>query len=332
MALLTVQEVTQERSSLPHIKGAQAVFIKGKVYIGRATASVWYYDRLSEIWIKLDQDAPVKNYALACYQEQLVLVGGSDLEGKISSQVLVWNEGNNEWDSEMIKKMTNSRENPAAIGYGMYLVAMGGTSTSLQGLFVTTLKNIEIYDNVSKQWSQAASLPRPGYMVQCIQEDGYLYILNSDGWTIRFCHLASLISTAKNKSKIKNLWKEIQRDVPHTRSCVSVFGNNLLAVAGAGSDGSIYAYEPSKKNPSQGHWKKVACNGFLPAIKNAYCLPVGKREMFLCGGDIDMFTEAPRTSFTLVIGVRSSSMEEDVPGTEHTTTDNNETDEVDGGP
>ena len=329
MALLTVQEVTQERSSLPHIKGAQAVFIKGKVYIGRATPSVWFYDRILEKWIKLDQDAPVKNYALACYQDQLVLVGGSDLEGKISSQVLVWKEGKNEWDSDTIHKMGHSRENPAAIGYGMYLIAMGGTSTSLQGLFVTTLKNIEIYD--SKQWSQAASLPRPGYMVQCIEEDDYLYILNSDGWTIRFCHLPSLISTAKNKSKVKHLWKEIHRDVPHTRSCVSVFGNNLLAVAGAGSDGSIYAYEPSKKNPSQGHWKKVACNGFLPAIKNAYCLPVGTREMFLCGGDIDMFTEAPRTSFTLVIG-RRSSLIDDVPGGEQSTTDSNEIDEVDGGP
>lgn len=329
MALLTVQEVTQERSSLPHIKGAQAVFIKGKVYIGRATPSVWFYDRILEKWIKLDQDAPVKNYALASYQNQLVLVGGSDLEGKISSQVLVWNESNNVWDSEMITKMTHSRENPAAIGYDKYLIAMGGTSTSLQGLIVTTLKNIEIYENESKQWSQAASLPRPGYMVQCIKEDGYLYILNSDGWTIRFCHLPSLIKTAK-KLKIKNLWKEIHRDVPHTRSCVSVFGDNLLAVAGAGSDGSIYAYEPSKKNPSQGQWKKVACNGFLPAIKNAYCLPVGTREMFLCGGDIDMFTEAPRTSFTLVIGRRSSLIDDDVP--EQSTTDTNEIDEVDGGP
>ena len=225
-----------------------------------------------------------------------MLLGGSSNDGSVSREVLVFR--NNEWCSDVIPNMIESRENGSAVGSGIYLMALGGTSTKLIGIMIANLSSIEIYVGVEKKWSKAsASLPRSGCMLQCFIHDGYLYLLNPDGWTARYCNVGELIASIQKENRRKSfkIWKSLGRDLPHTRSCIFVYDNTLLAISGAGSDGAVYAYDPS----SSGHWKKISCTGSLPAIQSATCLAVGHQKLFLCGGSIDIFTDLSKASFSL---------------------------------
>ena len=308
-ALITIEDVPQQPLSFHDISGAQAVTHAGKVYIGRATCSIWMYDTTTKEWKKINNDAPFKNYGLAIYDKKLTIVGGSDAVGRLSKKALVYDEDNDTWDPDMIKKeMSRPRENPAVATTDKYLIAMGGTSTVI-GLFLTPLSTIEVYDG--NGWSIAkASLQRPGDTMQSFVQDGFLYVLNSDGWTARYCSVNALIDSLKAKKKAKNLWHSIPRDVPHTRSCVFVWDHTLLAISGAGSDGLQYAFDPNLLK-----WNRIKCRGALPAIRNATCLWVGPKQLFLCGGNIDMFTDSSKASFMLLVG------EDDDPPDDNAATD-----------
>ena len=306
-ALITVEDVPQEVLSFIDISGAQAVCYNGKVYIGRTTCCIWTYDTIAKEWKKLDKDAPYKNYGLAMYRGKLTIVGGSDVEGRLSKSVMVYDEENNKWNPDIIKAMSRPRENPAVAATDAHLIAMGGTSTKVVGLFLTPLNTIEIYDG--EKWSLAStSLQRPGDTMHCFIQDGFLYVLNSDGWTARYCNISALINSSKpeNKKKKTSLWRSIPRDVPHTRSCVFVWENTLLAISGAGSDGLQYAFDPKTSR-----WNRIKCRGSLPAIKNATCLWVGSDQLFLCGGNIDMFTDASKASFMLNVSEDDGSFDPD---------------------
>ena len=293
MSVHEVHRCTLPQYSHIHVEGAQAVSLQGQVYMGRATTSVLAYDRITKDWRMLPA-APCKNYALVNYLGQLVLVGGSN-NAKICSEVYVWLLQQEKWCGDRITAMSVPRENAAAVEYGKYLLVMGGM-TPLLKMFTKLLDSIEIYDCDTKQWQMAANLPRPGYMIHCFSEDSFLYILHSDGWAIRYCSLEWLIQTANVKLNSRGLWKVVDRNVPHTRSSMCVYNSSLLTVAGAGSNGHIYTFDPRDEK-----WKRVNCTGSLPAIKNAFCLRVGQKELFLCGGDIDMISKSSQTAYSIFI-------------------------------
>ena len=132
-------------------------------------------------------------------------------------------------------------------------------------------------------------------MLQSVAQDGFLYILSSKGWMLQYCSLADLVRSSEVMLK-ENLWKSIARSVPHSRCCIAVFNNTLLAIAGAESGGSIYAF-----NPKHTRWQKIISHNSLPAIKNACCLPVGVKDLFLCGGDIGLMADAPQSAYSLTL-------------------------------
>jgi serine/threonine protein kinase len=273
-SVLTVQDVPQEPLSFDDIKGAQAVFLKDTVYIGRTTSHIWSFDTKGLKWKKLSQESPLKNYALAAYQDQLVLIGGSTNDGKISSDVLVYQD--EKWTPGVIPSLRESRENASALGVDIYLVVIGGSSikrrTSLMfmGPAITTF-NIDIYTS-KDGWRECPAKLKQPFQVQPLAKDGYLYL--ADSRSVYYSTIRELLSN-------KNALKKVKREMPFSHSCICIHDKTLLAISGSSSDGSIYAYCPSKSN-----WNKVTYNEpHLSAVKSAQCLSVDDYKYFVCCGD-----------------------------------------------
>ena len=89
------------------------MIIQGKVYVGRVSPSLWVFDVLARSWDKLPHDAPVRNYALANFQGQLALIGGS-MNTQVSKQVYVWSQET--WDPDKIQPMIEEREKSSCCG------------------------------------------------------------------------------------------------------------------------------------------------------------------------------------------------------------------------
>ena len=288
---LSVKGTRRFHLSFSHVEGAKSVLLHGSVYMGRATDTIVSYNRVEGKWSSLPP-APVRNYAMANYEGQLVLVGGTK-NNVASNDIYCFDEVKGEWLNDVIAPLKTPRENAIAIDHLKNLIILGGTRPKLFG---STLKSIEVYCGISKQWFVGPDLPRAGFVLQCASAKGFLYLLYPDGWTIRYCSLNQLVKIALNGYEQEGLWMSINRNVPYTRCSLAVYNDTLLALAGAGSDGHIYAYYPKDER-----WKRVSCLGSLPAIKNASCLHVGQTELFLCGGDIDMMHQTSQAGYLLMV-------------------------------
>ena len=277
-----------------HFEGAKAVLLEGKIFIGRATDTIHSYDCKTKKWAALPK-VPVEKYAIASYQGQLVIVGGSTATGDVlSGNVYCYN--NREWldgivpitneDGEVenvhFPAINTPRKNAAAVGFENFLIVFGGEG---KGGFITSgyLKSVEICCGIPKKWCKGPDLPQKDTLMQCIVADGYFYLLHSGGRNIMYCSLNELVKTATVGFSSKEMWHSIERHVPYARCSLVVYNNTLLVLAGASSDGHVYAYDPKETK-----WVKVYCISTLPTIKNACCLQYRQGELFLCGGYIGM--------------------------------------------
>ena len=294
--------------SFSHVEGAKAVLLQGTVYMGRATETILSYNRVDGKWNSLPP-APVRNYAIVNYEGRLTLVGGS-CDHVLSKNVYCYDEVARSWSKDEIPPIKTPRENAIAVSHMKHLIVMGGV-TSKAIFFADILKSIEVYCDKfgTKQWINGPDMPRPGFVLQYASAQDHLYLLHPDGWTIRYCSLDHLVKATLNQTKDRGLWKSITRSIPFTRCSLTVYDNTLLTVAGAGSDGHIYAYYPKNEK-----WERVSCLGSLPAIKNGSCLQVGQFELFLCGGDIDMMNQTSQAGYLLAVEEPTSNDGDDSDG------------------
>ena len=263
--------------------------------MGRATRTILAYDRILQKWEALPE-APVKNYAIANYQGQLVIVGGAN-GSTLSGSVYCYDDG--QWLDRNIPAMNLPRENAIAVGFDKHLIVMGGVSSKVGGLLTSVLKNVEVYWEQLRQWYTGPDLPRQGLLMQSASADRHLYILHPDGWTVRYCSLDQLVNAAKNGCCPELLWHKLEKRVPYTRCSLAVYNNTLITLAGAGSDGHVYAY-----NPRENTWTRLICSEpslTLPSIKNACCLQVGQLELFLCGGDIEIMNQTGQAAYQVTV-------------------------------
>lgn len=87
-----------------HMEFGQAVRIKNKVYFGGGLgcgSEVYVYDPVTE---KFDTLPPtsVQGFAMALYQQQLVLVGGTDVATKKpTGNIAIWDENKQSWSHSL---------------------------------------------------------------------------------------------------------------------------------------------------------------------------------------------------------------------------------------
>ena len=228
-----------------------------------------------------------KWFALAIVNNQLVLVGGCDVQtDKVTNKLGVWDEEYRKW-THPLPPMTTACYSPSLTSHNnRWLVVMAGYGDR------TCHSRVEILDTTeSGQWYHAAPLPKPRYRVSITAIGNMCYLVGgfsrmgfpaTNGFCVNLDDLIAQPLVGASAPPTPSPWMTLT--MPR-EACSTIFSLNgsLLSVGGYGilnSVTAIYLYQPiadSKK------WIKV---GNLP-VKRAECactvLPSG--EVFVTGSD-----------------------------------------------
>ena len=259
----------------------QAVRIKNKVYFGGGLGcgpEVYVYDPVTE---KFDTLPPtsVQGFAMALYQQQLVLVGGIDVATKKpTGNIAIWDENKRSW-SHSLPSMPTPRKYAAAVSYGAFLITAGGSSQT------TATNVVEIYNGSSKQWFTAQSLPQACQLMRSFEHSHHWFLTGGEEQktSVYYTSLDSLVNDDDpTKTSKHEVWKKIPTNTPLKSSSIAVVKNRLLAIGGwalesaiAGSS-AIYGYFPSSQT-----WKEI---GDMTYACNASC------SIVLSNGELLVFS------------------------------------------
>ena len=114
----------------------QAVVIGDNVYVGGRycslgdynRATVMVYSRHTGSWKNLPLcEMNYKRFGMAAVNNQLVLVGGFDTNGKKTNVLGVWDEGSQTW-THPFPEMPTSQYSPSIASYRGWVVVIGGRS------------------------------------------------------------------------------------------------------------------------------------------------------------------------------------------------------------
>ena len=163
---------------------SNVVVFKEKVYIGGGYASsnrkeqtVTVYDPKQDSYDTLPLYT-YKYFSMAVVNNQLVLVGGEDIQtGKMTNKLGVWNEQSKRW-THPLPPMTTACHSPSVAIHNRWLIVIGDYGDE------AILSRVEILDTTTytNQWYRAASLPQPYYTLSlkfntisnmCYLLDGY---------------------------------------------------------------------------------------------------------------------------------------------------------------
>ena len=261
--------------------------LKEKVYIGGGYASsvrerltVMVYDPKQDSYDTLPPYT-FQRFSMAVVNNQLVLVGGMDVQTKkVTNQLGVWNEQSKRW-THPLPPMTTACHSPSVATHNnRWLVVMGGYDGK------THLSRTEILDTDSKQWYHAASQPLSHSLPAIIGNMCYLLGGYTKGGTaskkvLSVC-LDDLISQAVSQPAsasappTQSPWQSLP-DTPLDCSTALAFNGALLAVGGDiwGST-AIYHYQPSSRN-----WVKA---GELPTKQyECTCTVLPSGDLYVAG-------------------------------------------------
>ena len=267
----------------------QVVIFNKKVYIGGGAAAsvkekqtVVVYDPQHDIYDTL-LPYTFKWFSIAVVSNQLVLIGGKDVQAEIRTNKLgVWNEQSKCW-THPLPPLTTACHSPSVTSYSnRWLVVMGGYADG-----ENQLSRVEILDFIEpEQWYHAASLPQPcaqvlpatiGNMCYLLGGDTTRGVLSKKVLSVCLDDLIQQASALPSAAPTPSPWQSLL-DTPIALSLGLAFNGALLAIGG-GISGStaIYHYQPTRKS-----WVKA---GELP-IKRLYCscivLPSG--DLYVAGG------------------------------------------------
>ncbi len=267
---------------------ACAVVLNGKVYVGGGGAArdedrfiIQVYSPESDGWRRLPE-CPVRLFAMAIVNQQLVVVGGRSHNDQAQSTVLVWDVTSQGWTTPY-PNMPTARVWAAAVSYQQFLVVAGGYDQS-----GSDLNTVNILNSSTKQWITAAPLPAACYRLSPALVGDTPYLLGGlSGGDIPSkqmfsTSISALISHATSSSRAPPPnWYVTNTKL--TRSAAVSLNNSLLAVGGKDDNrkesSAIYHYNPQSKQ-----WTKV---GDVPsALSHFACtaLTSGDSELMVLGG------------------------------------------------
>ncbi len=267
-------------------KRACAEVLNGEVYVGGWGEAIneddfiiQVYSPESDGWRRLPE-CPVKFFAMAIVNQQLVVVGGHSRNGQVQSTVLVWDDNSRHWTTPY-PNMPNARVSAAAVSYQQFLVVAGGYDQSKRDL-----NTVNILNSSTKQWVTAAPLPTACYQLSPALVGDTLYLLGGSSGNhtpskkMFSTSISALISQTTSSSRAPPPNWDVT-DTKLARSTAVSLNNSLLAVGGrddSGKDSSaIYHYDPQSKR-----WTKV---GDVPsALCLCSCTALPSGELMVLGG------------------------------------------------
>ena len=227
------------------MKEAQAVWFKGKVYVGGETATkkpwdsatLYVYTSGASVWNCVD--TPVHDFALTAYCSKIVLVGGrkymqcAQEENGIITNILWTSDSEpnelSSWQENGLPPMKIKRCGASAVSSedcpNILVVAGGNVSSS----------DVEVFDG--SQWWMV-NQPTGFHGTKSLTLfDGYLYLMS--GISTWYASL-DYLETRHHNDKIRLEWRkltDIPQHLPRSWS-LAVFGKRLIVTNGA----TIYAY------------------------------------------------------------------------------------------
>ena len=259
------------------VSDAQVVVVGGKVYIGGGVAEGSHYKILEYTiqgghWREIV--TPVAWFGMAVVNNQLLVIGGEDEEGRDTNQVWALDSASGDW-KQPFPAMPTARWGLSAVVYKRWVLVVGGYRE----------RCVEVLDTATNKWYVATPLPddalRPSLTV--IQDTLYVVwgrpavslsipILISDAVSQR-------PTTHASSSPQSTKWQPLP-DTPTINPATTSLQGSLVAVGGDLPSSSIAMYLPHMEQ-----WLEVAQ---LPT-PHQYCtcaiLPETQQLMVIGGQD-----------------------------------------------
>ncbi len=264
---------------------AYAVVLNGEVYVGGGSVasgedlySIQVYSPESDGWRRLPK-CPVRWFAMAVVNQQLVVVGGCSRNDQFQSTVLVRDSTSRRWTTPY-PNMPTAMIYAAAVRYQQFLVVAGGYDQSN-----SELNTVNILNSSTKQWVTAAPLPTARCQLSPALVGDTIYLLGgladyTPSKQMFSTSISALISHATLSSRAPPPNWDVT-DTKLTRSAAVSLNNSLLAVGGEDDSdeesSAIYHYNPQSKQ-----WTKV---GDVPtALSRCSCTALPSGELMVLGG------------------------------------------------
>ena len=228
-----VSIVWDQCTHLPFATAAgQSTVINGKVYFGGGITDddskrylVHCYSPAEDQWTTLPP-LPVRWFGLGQINGKLVAVGGVKKDKKKRTDVYVLDS--HKWKSTIIPPMSLARTFPAVSSLSKLLIVAGG---NMEGGRSTNA--VEVFQQVTSQWHQAATLPKACCNLSLINSGDTLYAL---GGYDQPSLLNQVLQTSTDNllevhDPIKPIWRTLQIS-PTCQPAAAVLFGNLLAVGG----------------------------------------------------------------------------------------------------
>ena len=292
---LTSVHITRQANLPMPLCNAQAVNLRGRIFVGgqkRDNPFEIYNYRPKENEWEYFMPAPTTRYAMACFCNQLVCVGGLDaMTRRYTADVHTLNDRVTpyKWCTSMAA-MKHARADASAIGFSESLVVAGGQNE--QG----TLDSIEVYSSDSNQWAAIEDphswIGRIGLRTAFSENCWYLTGGERGGQLssrAEYVFISSLIGGAFKSKPSTSLLEESIKHLPTLPlSGASVLTlEDLVCVVGGEDQYRI----DEKGKPSQEveiymfaehSW---TCVGKIPeSLVQCLIIPLSSTEALICGG------------------------------------------------
>ena len=148
------------------------------------------YDLESGDWREIP--TPLEAFALASFNNQLVLAGGGDSDSIEDSTIRVWDSERGAVVDSSYPPMLAGRGASAAVGYGNYLILACG---------VFRRSDVEVFDSSSGRWYKAQPVPMGGHTMSSAVVGDCWYLSAYESWEdkeehIFWTHLPTLTAAA----------------------------------------------------------------------------------------------------------------------------------------
>ena len=268
--------------------GAQAVVIRGTVYVGGGGAAegtdeyvIQSYNPTNDKWSTLPP-APVHWFGIGELNGQLVIVGGKTRQGVVQGNVHTLDNSAHKWKQSLLP-MPTARHSPAVFSQPSCLTVVGGKDQHDKNLCT-----VEIFLPQMFQWHKALHVPTPLYDMTTTVIDNRCFLTEYNSTEVY--HLCVSVHQEESGPPVAphliTKWKALPR-LLYDRCALGSLGGCLLAVGGEEKRSlatTVQCYTPLTKT-----WKKVVVD--LPE-QRCYCttvtLPTG--ELLVVGGLDGSFT------------------------------------------
>lgn len=258
--------------------GHSAVWLDDIIYVGggdedilkKPSYKISTYNVTTNSWGS-QIDTPYCYFSMACFEDNLIIVGGEDQRNVVSNRVLKLNCNN--MLTDYIDRFTIARSHTTAVGYNSFLIIVGGTGEKKKSGEGKRLASTEVYSSVTKKWRNCSNIPKALFCLKPVIADGKLYLL---GGQDQYGTFPKVFYAQLGTLKLE--WQEFQGTICHDSAPVFLC-TYLLTLGGSKED--IPSTDIAFLNRSNGCWEVI---GYIPSARIAPAVVCVHNRVALIGG------------------------------------------------